>query len=114
MILIHLNRASGGVVLLFSKHFLPESYDFQELVKGRLMAVKAKYECFKTMFVNVYAPNMGPERILFFFYTSLNMSYASVTQKILVFLARDFNCTENDQLDRNHLEPHVPRSTVFS
>lgn len=29
--------------LLFSKDFLPESDDFQEVVKGRLMVVKAKY-----------------------------------------------------------------------
>lgn len=42
VILSHLNRASGGVAV-FSKDFLPESDDFQEVVKGRLMVVKAKY-----------------------------------------------------------------------
>jgi len=25
----------------------------------------------------------------------------------LLFLCGDFNCTENDKLDRNHLEPHI-------
>lgn len=30
-----------------------------------------------------------------------------LTSEELLFLSGDFNCTETDQLDRNHLEPHI-------
>lgn len=43
VILSHSKRASGRVALFFWKNILPESYDFQEVVKGRLMAVKVNY-----------------------------------------------------------------------
>lgn len=110
IILSHLNQASGGVAILFSKNFLPVSYHFEEVVKGRLMVVKAKYECFNIVFVNVYAPNTRVGRI------NLLHEIEDVLSKCdtddFLFLGGDFNCTENDQLDRNHLEPH-PASTMF-
>lgn len=66
VVLGHLSRTSGVVALLFSKNFLLESFDFQEVVKGRLMVVKAQFECFRIAFVNVYAPNIGLDRDCFF------------------------------------------------
>lgn len=44
VILSHLSKTSGGVVLLFSKNVLPESCVMEEKVKGRLMVDRAKYE----------------------------------------------------------------------
>ena len=37
----------------------------EERVKGRLLVVKAKYERFNIVFINVYAPNSGPSRVQF-------------------------------------------------
>lgn len=39
-----LNSVSGGVGILFSKSFLPISYEVQREVEGRLMVIKAKFE----------------------------------------------------------------------
>jgi len=35
---------SGGVAFLFSKKSLPISYEIEEIVKGRFLKVKAKFE----------------------------------------------------------------------
>ncbi|KAI3370930.1 hypothetical protein L3Q82_023483 [Scortum barcoo] len=63
VVLSHLDRVSGGVALLFSRNFLPKSYELEERIKGRLMV----------------------EEIL---------------------------TEENDQLDRNHLEPHAASNVL--
>lgn len=31
--------------------------------------------------------------------------------EVFLFLTRDFSCTENNELDRNHVERHVPSQT---
>lgn len=54
------------VALLFSRNFLPKSHVVEEVMKGRLMVVRAKYELFTIVFINVYAPNTGPDRIQLF------------------------------------------------
>ena len=53
---------SAGGALLFSGDFVPLSNVVEERVKGRLV-VKAKYERFNIEFINVYAPNSGPDRV---------------------------------------------------
>ena len=53
------------MALLFSKYFCPVSHVVEERVKGRLLVVKAKYERFNIVFINVYAPNSGPSRVQF-------------------------------------------------
>ena len=65
VILSHFSRTSAGVALLFSRDFVPLSNVVEERVKGRLLVVKAKYECFNIVFINVYAPNSGPDRVQF-------------------------------------------------
>ena len=60
--LSHFKSTSAGVALLFSKYFCPVSHVVEERVKGRLLVVKAKYERFNVVFINVYAPNSGPCR----------------------------------------------------
>ena len=61
VILSHLSRTSGGVSLIFSKSFLPKCHVVEEVMKGRQMVVRAKYEAFTMVFVNVYTPNTGPD-----------------------------------------------------
>lgn len=64
VVLSSLTSVSGGVAVLFSKKFLPISYELKEVIGGRLMMVRAKFECFTLTFINVYAPNVGSESVL--------------------------------------------------
>lgn len=106
VILSSLSSVSGGVGVLLSRGFLPISYELEEVVKGRLMVVTAKFECLTFIFVNVYAPNVGPERVQFLKIVSDVLSRCGDSDAFL-YLGGDFNCCENDYLDRNHIEPHV-------
>ena len=42
-----------------------KSHTVDERIKGRLLVVRAQYEVFNLVFINVYAPNSGPVRVLF-------------------------------------------------
>ena len=53
------------MALLFSKNFLPKSRVVEEVMQGGLMVIRAKYELFTHVFINVYAPNTGPDRVQF-------------------------------------------------
>ncbi len=99
-VLSHNTTVSGGVAVLFSKHFTPISYDVDEIIKGRLLKVKALF-----VFICVYAPTSGVERMLFL--NNLNSILQNVSSEEFLFLGGDFNCTEQN-LDRNHIEPHEP------
>ena len=102
----HKTSLSGGVAILFSKGFLPLSCEVEEIVEGRLMMVKAVFEKHTMIFLNVYAPTNGAERILFF--DKISEVLSDLDPEALFFMGGDFNCTAEDKLDRNHLEPHAP------
>ena len=104
VILSHFSNCSSGVAILLSRDFTPISFEVEEVIKGRLMVVRAKYELFKMVFINVYAPNNGPARVLFLNELSKILSQCEPDE--FLFLAGDFNCTEDESLDRNHAEPH--------
>lgn len=55
-------------------------------------------------FINVYAPTVGPERVVFL--NIQNDVISNCSADGYMFLGGDFNCTENAVLDRNHPEPH--------
>ena len=74
-------------------------------MKGRLMVVKAKHERFSIVFINVYAPNSGPDRLPFL--NELSLVLSKCVPEDYLFLGGDFNCTA-DANDRNHTEPHAP------
>ena len=61
----HFSSTSAGVALLFSRDFVPLFQVVVEQVKGRLLVVKTKYERFNIIFINVYAPNSGPDKFSF-------------------------------------------------
>ena len=75
-----------------------------EIVKGRCLKVVAKFDGATMIFLNIYAPTLGPERVLFL--NAVNNILKNACTDDLLFLAGNFNCTENDNLDRNHSEPH--------
>lgn len=56
---------SGGVAILFSKNFSPVSYEVHEIVKGRLLKIKAKFDMFVFVFIYVYVPTAAIERLSF-------------------------------------------------
>ncbi len=103
--LSHNTAVSGGVAVLFSKSFRPVSYDVNEIIKGRLLKIKALFENHVFVFICVYVPTSGVERMLFL--NNLNLILQNCSSEEFLFLGGDFNCTEQN-LDRNHIEPHEP------
>lgn len=102
----HGSPVRGGVAILFSKDSLPLSCHAQELVEGRLLLVRACFERTVIVFINVYAPTNGPERVTFL--GEVNEALKNLDSEPLLFVGGDFNCTEDDKIDRNHIEPHIP------
>ena len=64
-ILSHGTSLSGGVGFLFSKAFTPVSLEVEHFIEGRLLLVKARFDVFTAVFINVYAPTNGAERKVF-------------------------------------------------
>lgn len=104
-ILSHHTAISGGVAVLFSKNFKPNSYEVEEIIKGRLLKVRAVFENHVFVFFCVYVPTSGVERMLFL--NTLNLTLQNCDSEEFLFLGGDFNCTEQT-IDRNHIEPHEP------
>lgn len=100
----HNTSVSRGVAVLFSKSFRPVSYDVEEIIKGRLLKVKALFENHVFVFICVYVPTSGVERRLIL--NNLNAILQNCSSEEFLFLVGDF-CTEQN-LNRNHIEPHEP------
>ncbi len=83
----------------------------EEVVAGILIIIRAKFEKYKMFFINVYAPTNGTERVIFL--NSIDTILQNCKTDEYVFLGGDFNCTENELLDRNHVEPHATSSRVL-
>ena len=92
------------MAVLFSKYFMPLHYDAVEIVKGLCLKIVVNFEGVSIVFLNEFAPTVGPERVLLL--NTINDILESLKPDNLLFFAGDFNCTENYALDRNHLEPH--------
>lgn len=104
IIMSHKSSTSAGVAILFSRSFSPLSYEVEEIIVGRLIKVTARYEGKKIIFINVYAPVIARERMIFL--EKLIDTLEGCNSEEFLFLAGDFNCTTNN-LDRNHVEPHM-------
>lgn len=63
-VLSHSSTLSGGVAILFNRNFKPISYDVNEIIKGRLLKVRATYESFVFVLICSYAPTAPVERLL--------------------------------------------------
>ncbi len=90
---------------------MPISCEIKHVIPGRLVVVRARYEKFTLVFFNVYAPNNGAERVCFF--KDVSAAIQNCSSDEYLFLGGDFNCTENDAMDRNHMEPHAASSHVI-
>lgn len=65
-VLSHHTSTSAGVAVLFAKSFSPISYVVEEIMKGRLLKVRACFENSVFVFICVYAPTAAVERMVFF------------------------------------------------
>lgn len=87
---------------MFSNNFLPVSCKAEEIIKGCLLKIKVKYENVNFVFINVYGPTKGVDRMGF-----LNVLCHTVKDSCddeYLFLCGDFNCTE----------PHRTSSCILS
>lgn len=76
----HGTNVSGGVAILFSKTINITTVSVNEIERGRILAVQATINGLAVVFINIYAPNTGAERIQLF-------------KKLHEFLKQ--NCDEN-------------------
>lgn len=56
MFMSHMSSNSGGGALLLSQQFSPILCGEKEIVKGRLLQIKAKLENILMISLNIYAP----------------------------------------------------------
>ncbi len=75
-----------------------------EILKGRILKIRAVFENEFFVFICVYAPTAIKDRIVFL--DTLCLALQKCINDDYLILGGDFNCTEQD-IDRNHLEPHM-------
>lgn len=104
VVLSHGCSNSAGVAFLFGAEFKDQDMSVFDVIPGRMLRVDVTLRGLNFSLFNVYAPNIGTERILFF--EKLHTALSTVPQGRIIVLAGDFNCTVDHTLDRNHEEPH--------
>lgn len=103
VLLSHGTNLSAGVAILCSS-CVSSQPDMLEVMPGRIMRADIVLGDTHFSFFNVYAPNVGQERIEFF--EILSDALSQCPHGNILVLGGDFNCTVNPDLDRNHDEPH--------
>ena len=103
----HGTNLSAGVAVLLRKNVHVTVLSSTEVVKGRLLIVRAEIEGSVVCFVNIYAPNQGTDRVVFF--TLLKNEVRKYHQDQFI-IGGDFNCTLDFTVDRTSEEPH-PQSS---
>lgn len=101
----HKTSNSGAVGILFSKDFEPVAHHVDEVVPEHLQRFCVVFESVKMFFIDVYAPTLPSERLLFL--DTLHTVLHNCNSEEYVVVGGDFNFTENPSLDRNHPEPHA-------
>lgn len=110
--LSHKTNLSAGVAILFSPDLRVTVLSTEEPMNGRLLVVKADIDGEIYYFINVYAPNVGFERLMFF--GVLSNVFKKCFNDGSVIVGGDWNCTENSSVDRNTEEPHIQSSSCLS
>ena len=104
-----LTSNSCAAEILFSRNFLRQSVETEEVIRGRLLKVRAVCEDVKMVFINIAAPAVGVERVV-----SLHVLYEVIDKcnnEEYVFVGGGCNSTEDSRSDRNHAEPHAASHT---
>lgn len=82
-ILSHNTTLSGGVAILFSHSFIPHSYTVEEVLKGRILKVRAHFENSVFIFICAFAPTSTLDRMCF--WTHLVQLWRSAAVKNVCF-----------------------------
>ncbi|KAL6484118.1 hypothetical protein MHYP_G00061630 [Metynnis hypsauchen] len=93
-----------GVAVFFSRRLGIGHLHVSELEQGRLLLVQVDIRGTGFLFVNVYAPNHGGERVRLF--RKLRAALQRYSDTLSVVMGGDWNCTTDFTLDRNGEEPH--------
>ena len=104
-----LTSNSCAAEILFSRNFLRQSVETEEVIRGRLLKVRAVFEDVKMVFINIYATAVRVERVVFL--DVLNEVTDKCNNEEYVFISGGFNCSEDSRSDRNHAEPHAASHT---
>lgn len=99
VIMSHKTNISGGVAILLRKNIIPVSFEVENVVEGQLLKLRAEFENCIVVFINMYAPVLGGERV--FFLNKVRDAVENCKPEEYLFIGGDFNCTENDSIDRN-------------
>lgn len=108
----HGSNLSGGVAILFGKNINMNVVSTCEIEKGRGLVVQVEIMGSLFVFINVYAPNNGAERIHFF--KKVNDGLKVFDKNVFLILGGDWNCTLDFTVDRNGEEPCPPSINVLS
>lgn len=110
-VLSHGTNISAGIAILFAKGMNVNILAVEEIVKGRILLLKIKYEGSVFVLINVYASNNGPERVRSFL--QLRSAIQKIDDDVCTIIGGDWNCTIDFILDRNGEEPHHESSVVL-
>lgn len=109
--LSHGTNVSAGVAILFATHLNVNILSETEIERGRILMVKAKVENQIFVFINIYAPNKGADKIIMF--RKLGEFLKSYTLDGMLIIGGDWNCSLNFLVDRNNEEPHPVSAAVL-
>ncbi len=98
-VLNHGTNVSAGVAVLFSPALKVNILSKIEIEPGRLVAVRAEIRNLSFLFVNIYAPNSGADRLQLF--VKLEHFLKQQQDGDFIILGGDWNCTLDFTRDRN-------------
>ncbi len=93
------------MAVLFSPALKVKILRKTEIEPGRLVAVRAEISNLSFLFVNIYAPNSGTDRLQLF--VKLEQFLKQQQDGDFIILGGDWNCTLDFTRDRNGEEPHI-------
>uniref|UniRef100_A0A3B5LP95 exodeoxyribonuclease III n=1 Tax=Xiphophorus couchianus TaxID=32473 RepID=A0A3B5LP95_9TELE len=93
----HFSNTSSGVATVLSPNFTPDTVSQVEVIKGRVLDVRAQVGNTAIHLVNVYAPTTDSERPGFL--QLLRNHLGGIPEDEFVVMGGDYNCTL-DALDR--------------
>ena len=100
----HGSNLSSGVAVLFSTNLSVNILSTTELVKGRALLVRVDIDGLIYSLVNIYASNLGSERVSLCNQLRTGMH---LHNQDYIIMGGDWNCTIDFTLDRIGDEPHV-------
>lgn len=101
-----------GLAFFFLHQLKQNVLSKEEIEPGRLLAVRVKMYDFCFVFVNIYAPNGGSDRIKIF--NKLQLFLRQQKEDDLIIMRGHWNCTLDFHVDRNGEEPCIKSSTLLS